>query len=488
MHLTAHQQAIAAAGCEVRFDRLTRRLFATDASIYQIEPLGVAFPRTTAQAAAVLRAAADAGVPVTPRGAGSGLVGGALGDGLVVDFARHNRQISALDLERRTVRVGAGVILDQLNDFLKPHGLGFGPDVATSSRATLGGMIANNSCGAHSVLYGRTCDHVLRVDVVLWDGTLCTWGKPSPPPAARAQQCDAALAGIARDYAADIAARFPKVLRSNGGYALDRLRVTAAVGVGADSVARAEALVRAGVDALVVDTAHGHTRNVIEALRRYRASYGDSIDLVAGNVATPEGTAALIEAGADGVKVGIGPGSICTTRIVAGVGVPQLTAIMMCAAAAHAHDVPIIGDGGIRYSGDIVKALAAGADSVMLGRLLAVAEESPGEAERVGGRVVKEYRAMGSLGAMQAGSDRYPQIDRRKLVPEGVEAIVAVAGPLSGIIYQLIGGTKAGMTYCGADSIADLRVKARFVQLTHSGQIESHPHDIDLARSAPNYP
>jgi IMP dehydrogenase len=267
-----------------------------------------------------------------------------------------------------------------------------------------------------------------------------------------------------------------------------RLRVAAAVGVGADSVARAEALVRAGVDALVVDTAHGHTRNVIEALRRYRASYGDSIDLVAGNVATPEGTAALIEAGADGVKVGIGPGSICTTRIVAGVGVPQLTAIMMCAAAAHAHDVPIIGDGGIRYSGDIVKALAAGADSVMLGRLLAVAEESPGEAERVGGRVVKEYRAMGSLGAMQAGSDRYPQIDRRKLVPEGVEAIVAVAGPLSGIIYQLIGGTKAGMTYCGADSIADLRVKARFVQLTHSGQIESHPHDIDLARSAPNYP
>ena len=267
-----------------------------------------------------------------------------------------------------------------------------------------------------------------------------------------------------------------------------RLRVTAAVGVGADSVARAEALVRAGVDALVVDTAHGHTRNVIEALRRYRASYGDSIDLVAGNVATPEGTAALIEAGADGVKVGIGPGSICTTRIVAGVGVPQLTAIMMCAAAAHAHDVPIIGDGGIRYSGDIVKALAAGADSVMLGRLLAVAEESPGEAERVGGRVVKEYRAMGSLGAMQAGSDRYPQIDRHKLVPEGVEAIVAVAGPLSGIIYQLIGGTKAGMTYCGADSIADLRVKARFVQLTHSGQIESHPHDIDLARSAPNYP
>ena len=267
-----------------------------------------------------------------------------------------------------------------------------------------------------------------------------------------------------------------------------RLRVAAAVGVGSDSVARAEALVRAGVDALCVDTAHGHTRNVIDALRRYRASYGDAIDILAGNVATAEGTAALIEAGADGVKVGIGPGSICTTRIVAGVGVPQLTAIMMCAEAAREADVPIIGDGGIRYSGDIVKALAAGADSVMLGRLLAVAEESPGEAERVGGRVVKEYRGMGSLGAMSAGSDRYPQVDRHKLVPEGVEARVSVAGPLAGILYQLIGGMRAGMTYCGAESIADLRVKARFVQVTHSGQIESHPHDIELARSAPNYP
>ena len=266
-----------------------------------------------------------------------------------------------------------------------------------------------------------------------------------------------------------------------------RLRVSAAVGVGADSVARAEVLVRAGVDALVVDTAHGHTRNVIEALRRYRASYGDSIDILAGNVATPEGTAALIEAGADGVKVGIGPGSICTTRIVAGVGVPQLTAIMMCAAVAHEHDVPIVGDGGIRYSGDIVKALAAGADSVMLGRLLAVAEESPGESERVGGRVMKEYRGMGSLGAMSAGSDRYPQVDRHKLVPEGVEARLSVEGPLGEILYQLIGGVRAGMTYCGAESIADLRVKARFVQLTQSGQIESHPHDIELARSAPNY-
>jgi IMP dehydrogenase len=235
-----------------------------------------------------------------------------------------------------------------------------------------------------------------------------------------------------------------------------RLRAVAAVGVGPDSIARAEALVKAGVDALVVDTAHGHTRNVIDAIRRYRASYGTAIDIVAGNVATAEGTAALIDAGADGVKVGIGPGSICTTRIVAGVGVPQLTAIMMCAAVAHASGVPIIGDGGIRYSGDIVKALAAGADSVMLGRLLAVAEESPGESERVGGRVVKEYRGMGSLGAMSAGSDRYPQIDRHKLVPEGVEARISVEGPLAGILYQLIGGTRAGMTYCGAESIADL--------------------------------
>ena len=266
-----------------------------------------------------------------------------------------------------------------------------------------------------------------------------------------------------------------------------RLRVAAAVGVGPDSVARAEGLVRAGVDALVVDTAHGHSRNVIEAGRRYRAAYGTAVDIVAGNVATAEGAAALIEAGADGVKVGIGPGSICTTRIVAGVGVPQLTAIMACAAEAHAAGVPIIGDGGIRYSGDIVKALAAGADSVMLGRLLAVAEESPGDAERVGDRVVKEYRGMGSLGAMSAGSDRYPQIDRHKVVPEGVEARLPVEGPLAGILYQLVGGTRAGMTYCGAASIEDLRAKALFVRVTTSGQIESHPHDVELAKPAPNY-
>jgi IMP dehydrogenase len=291
----------------------------------------------------------------------------------------------------------------------------------------------------------------------------------------------------AEQVAAVKAARVPADVSPANVDSSGRLRVAAAVGVGPDSVARAEALVRAGVDALVVDTAHGHTRNVIDALRRYRASYGTAVDIVAGNVATAEGTAALIDAGADGVKVGIGPGSICTTRIVAGVGVPQLTAIMMCAYEAHAAGVPIIGDGGIRYSGDIVKALAAGADSVMLGRLLAVGEESPGESERVGGRVVKEYRGMGSMGAMSSGSDRYPQLDRRKLVPEGVEARVSVEGPVAGILYQLIGGTRAGMTYCGATSIEDLRVKARFVQVTTSGQIESHPHDIELARSAPNY-
>jgi IMP dehydrogenase len=291
----------------------------------------------------------------------------------------------------------------------------------------------------------------------------------------------------AEEVAAVKAAVVPPDAASANVDARGRLRVAAAVGVGTDSIARAEGLVAAGVDALVVDTAHGHTRNVIDALRRYRAAYGTSIDLLAGNVATPEGTAALIDAGADGVKVGIGPGSICTTRIVAGVGVPQLTAIMMCAAEAHSAGLPIIGDGGIRYSGDIVKALAAGADSVMLGRLLAVAEESPGESERVGGRVVKEYRGMGSLGAMSAGSDRYPQIDRHKLVPEGVEARISVEGPLSDILYQLIGGMRAGMTYCGAESITDLRVKARFVRLTQSGQVESHPHDIELARSAPNY-
>ena len=297
-----------------------------------------------------------------------------------------------------------------------------------------------------------------------------------------------ASAAETRRLAARLAAALPSDATLANVDGKGRLRAVAAVGVGPDSVARAEALVKAGVDALVVDTAHGHTRNVIEALRRYRDSYGDAIDLVAGNVATAEGTAALIDAGADGVKVGIGPGAICTTRVVAGVGVPQLTAIMLAVSVARGRGVPIIADGGIRYSGDIVKALAAGADSVMLGRLLAVAEESPGEAERVGGRVVKQFRGMGSLAAMSAGSDRYPQVDRRKLVPEGVEALVAGAGPLSGILYQLFGGTRAGMTYCGAESIADLRAKARFVQLTHSGQIESHPHDIELARSAPNYP
>ena len=220
MHLTAQQQAIAAAGCAVRFDRLTRRLFATDASIYQIEPLGVAFPRTTAQAAAVLRAAADAGVSVTPRGAGSGLVGGALGEGLVVDFARHNRQISALDLERRTVRVGAGVVLDQLNDFLQPHGLSFGPDVATSSRATLGGMIANDSSGARTPFYGTTADHVVALEIVLADGRVETIGAGRDTLRPQRELVD----DLVRCHAADIAARMPIGSRKRWpGYGLSRL-------------------------------------------------------------------------------------------------------------------------------------------------------------------------------------------------------------------------------------------------------------------------
>ena len=263
-----------------------------------------------------------------------------------------------------------------------------------------------------------------------------------------------------------------------------RLRVAAAVGVGADLDERADLLLEAGVDALVVDTAHGHSRRVIEAVTRLRRRSAERLQIVAGNVATADGARALIDAGVDGIKVGIGPGSICTTRIVAGVGVPQLTAISDCVAVAAAADVPVIADGGVRFSGDLVKALAAGASSVMLGRLLAVAEESPGS----GDGSIKEYRAMGSAGAMADGSDRYPQADARKFVPEGVEATVRIAGPLADVVFQLIGGVKAGMAYCGAATIPELWQRASFVRMTAAGQVESHPHDVDISRTAPNYP
>ncbi|MBO8167670.1 MAG: IMP dehydrogenase [Thermoanaerobacteraceae bacterium] len=266
-----------------------------------------------------------------------------------------------------------------------------------------------------------------------------------------------------------------------------RLRVAAAVGVGADTMERAEALVGAGVDAIVVDTAHGHARGVIDTVRKLKQAFKDT-DIIAGNVATAEATEDLIKAGADAVKVGVGPGSICTTRVVAGIGVPQLTAISDCAQVAAKYDIPIIADGGIKYSGDIPKAIAAGADSVMIGSLLAGTEESPGEIDIYQGRSYKVYRGMGSLGAMKAGSkDRYFQEDSKKLVPEGIEGRVPYKGPLAETVYQLVGGLRAGMGYCGAENIKALQEKGRFVRITSAGLKESHPHDVTITKEAPNY-
>ncbi len=268
-----------------------------------------------------------------------------------------------------------------------------------------------------------------------------------------------------------------------------RLRVAAAVGVSPDILERVTALVEAGVDAVVIDTAHGHHIGVIESLKKVKAKF-PKLDVVVGNVGTGEAAKALVEAGADGVKVGIGPGSICTTRIIAGVGVPQLTAIYDVAKAIKGTGVPVIADGGIRYSGDIVKALAAGAHSIMAGSLFAGVEESPGETIIYNGRKYKSYRGMGSLEAMQHGSrDRYFQDmeeDIRKLVPEGIAARVPFKGSLTEVIYQMMGGLRAGMGYCGAATITDLQ-SARFTRITNAGVQESHPHDVTITREAPNY-
>jgi IMP dehydrogenase len=277
--------------------------------------------------------------------------------------------------------------------------------------------------------------------------------------------------------------RFPNACKDERG----RLRVAAAVGVADDE--RAAALVAAGVDALVVDTAHGHSTRVIEAVRRLKARF-PAVDIVAGNVVTAEATRELVAAGADAVKVGVGPGSICTTRVIAGVGVPQVTALTECAREADRAGVPLISDGGIRYSGDVVKALAVGAAAVMIGNLFAGTEESPGETIIFQGRNFKSYRGMGSLGAMVGGSsERYGQAGapRDKLVPEGIEGRVASKGPLAEFVYQLVGGLRAGMGYCGAHNLAELRAKSRFVRVTQAGLIESHPHDIAITQEAPNY-
>ncbi|WP_413815446.1 IMP dehydrogenase [Desulfobotulus sp.] len=272
--------------------------------------------------------------------------------------------------------------------------------------------------------------------------------------------------------------------------AMGRLRVGAAVGVGPDMMERTAALIKAGVDVLCIDTSHGHSKNVLDSVRAIKSAFPKS-QVIAGNVATGKGAEALIEAGVDAVKVGIGPGSICTTRIVAGVGVPQLSAIMNCRSVANKHGVPIVADGGIKYSGDITKAIGAGAHSVMLGGLLAGAEESPGETILYQGRTYKVYRGMGSLEAMKKGSkDRYYLGDEEeddKLVPEGIVGKVPYRGTIAENIYQLVGGLKAGMGYVGAHSIEDLREKARFVRITAAGLRESHVHDVIITKEAPNY-
>lgn len=267
----------------------------------------------------------------------------------------------------------------------------------------------------------------------------------------------------------------------------NRLLVGAAVGIGADMLDRVEALYNAGVDAVALDSAHGHSRNVIEAVRTIKTKYPD-LDVIAGNVATAEATLDLIEAGADCVKVGIGPGSICTTRIVAGIGVPQLTAVYDCAKAAKEKGIPVIADGGIKYSGEIPKAIAAGAACVMLGSLFAGVEESPGEIVMFQGRSFKSYRGMGSEGAMSAGSgDRYFQNDTKKYVPEGVEGRVPYKGHLKDTIYQLVGGLRSGMGYCGTGTIKDLQENGKFVRITNASLQESHPHDITITKEPPNY-
>jgi IMP dehydrogenase len=266
-----------------------------------------------------------------------------------------------------------------------------------------------------------------------------------------------------------------------------RLLVGAAVGTGKDTFERVEALVKAGVDVIVVDTAHGHSKKVIETVKAIKKAYPE-LQVIAGNVATAEATEELIKAGADAVKVGIGPGSICTTRIVAGIGVPQLTAILDCARVAKKYDIPIIADGGIRYSGDIVKALAAGAESVMLGSIFAGTEESPGETVLYQGRKYKVYRGMGSIGAMKSGSaDRYFQSENQKFVPEGVEGMVPYKGAVKDVVYQLVGGLRAGMGYVGAKTIQELQQKAKFIRVTQASIKESHPHDIIITKEPPNY-
>ena len=279
------------------------------------------------------------------------------------------------------------------------------------------------------------------------------------------------------------AVKYPNSARDKNG----RLLCAAAIGATADVLDRVAALAEAQVDVLVLDSAHGHSQNIINTIAKVKAAY-PHISLIAGNIATAEAAEALIAAGADAIKVGIGPGSICTTRVVAGIGVPQITAIYDAACVAAKYGIPVIADGGIKYSGDVVKAIAAGADIIMIGSLVAGCEESPSDSEIYQGRQFKVYRGMGSLGAMAKGSrDRYFQEGNKKLVPEGVEGRVPYKGPLSDTVYQLVGGLRAGMGYCGCPTIADLQKNGRFVRITGAGLKESHPHDIHITKEAPNY-
>lgn len=280
--------------------------------------------------------------------------------------------------------------------------------------------------------------------------------------------------------------KFPLAAKDEHG----RLRVGAAVGITQDTTERIRALVDAQVDVVVVDTAHGHSKGVLETLRSLKERYPE-LQIIAGNVATAEGTEALIKAGADGVKVGMGPGTICTTRVIAGIGMPQITAVMRCAEVCRRHQVPLVSDGGIKQTGDIPKAIAAGADTIMIGSLFAGTEESPGEKVYMEGRIFKVYRGMGSISAMQQGSgDRYFQEGEKevgKLVPEGIEGRVPYRGTLGDVVYQLVGGLRAAMGYCGTKNIDELKLNTRFVKVSAAGVMESHPHDVIITSEAPNY-
>ncbi len=276
---------------------------------------------------------------------------------------------------------------------------------------------------------------------------------------------------------------YPRAAKDNNG----RLLVAAAVGVGKDSVARTGALLEAGADALVVDTAHGHAEMVIQIVREMKQKYPEA-NIIAGNIATGEAARDLIRAGADALKVGVGPGSICTTRVIAGIGMPQVSAVHDVAQVAQSFKIPVIADGGIKYSGDITKAIAAGADVVMIGSLFAGTEESPGDMEIYQGRSYKVYRGMGSIGAMkEGGRDRYFQEDDQKMVAEGIEGRVPYRGTVSDIVFQLVGGLRAGMGYCGVTNIQELQTKTKFVRITSAGLFESHPHDVQITKEAPNY-